>query len=117
MQFGTINDNGQSVVILKDKSGLIKRLTDIGSHANIDCGKDMLDLVRTIGKQPDILNKLETNYENDEFLDENTFEWLPPLSNPSKILGVAFNNKELMKKAHRDPGVPNFFLKPPSDEK
>ena len=114
MQFGTINDNGQNVVILKDKSGLIKRLTDIASHANIDCGQDMLDLVRTIEKQPHILNKLETNFENDEFLDETTFDWLPPLNNPSKILGVAFNNKELMRKAHRDPGVPNFFLKPPS---
>ena len=43
-----------------------------------------------------------------------TFEWLPPIQKPSKILGVAFNNKELMKKAHKDPGVPNFFLKPPS---
>ena len=41
-------------------------------------------------------------------------DWAPPIVNPSKILGVAFNNKELMKKAHKDPGVPNYFLKPPS---
>jgi len=38
----------------------------------------------------------------------------PPVRRPSKILGVAFNNRELMKSAHHDPGVPNFFLKPPS---
>ena len=36
------------------------------------------------------------------------------MPNPSMVLNVPFNNRELMKKAHVDPGVPNFFLKPPS---
>ncbi|MCP4315914.1 MAG: hypothetical protein GY789_07815 [Hyphomicrobiales bacterium] len=29
-------------------------------------------------------------------------DWAPPLPDPSKIPGVAFNNREPMKKAHRD---------------
>ena len=27
-----------------------------------------------------------------------------------QVAGVAFNNRELMRNAHVDPGVPNFFL-------
>ena len=47
-------------------------------------------------------------------LDTNSADWLPVHPRPGKILGVAFNNRELMRTAHKDPGVPNFFLKPPS---
>jgi 2-keto-4-pentenoate hydratase/2-oxohepta-3-ene-1,7-dioic acid hydratase in catechol pathway len=41
-------------------------------------------------------------------------EWLPPVTRPSKILGVAFNNNELTKIAHVLPKAPMYFLKPPS---
>ena len=47
-------------------------------------------------------------------LDTRILEWLPVLPGAGKILGVAFNNRALMRMAHKDPGVPNFFLKPPS---
>lgn len=47
-------------------------------------------------------------------LDTRTLDWLPVQPRAGKILGVAFNNRALMLTAHKDPGVPNFFLKPPS---
>ena len=47
-------------------------------------------------------------------LDTNSADWLPVHPRTGKILGVAFNNRALMRTAHKDPGVPNFFLKPPS---
>lgn len=47
-------------------------------------------------------------------LDEERLDWQPPQAQPSKIIGVAFNNVGIRKVAHVDPGVPNFFLKAPS---
>ena len=44
----------------------------------------------------------------------DTADWLPPQRQPTKILGVAFNNVGIRKAAHVDPGVPNFLLKAPS---
>jgi 2-keto-4-pentenoate hydratase/2-oxohepta-3-ene-1,7-dioic acid hydratase in catechol pathway len=78
----------------------------------------MLDLVTRAGSDAGLLPALAADIKAmpaDSIIrqDDNT-DWLPPIGNPSKILGVAFNNRELMKKAHHDPGVPNFFLKPPS---
>jgi len=41
-------------------------------------------------------------------------DWCPPITNPSKVIGVAMNNKGIRKEAHKEPTVPSYFLKPPS---
>jgi 2-keto-4-pentenoate hydratase/2-oxohepta-3-ene-1,7-dioic acid hydratase in catechol pathway len=41
-------------------------------------------------------------------------DWMAPVTRPSKIFGVAFNNQALTDIAHVRPTVPMFFLKPPS---
>jgi 2-keto-4-pentenoate hydratase/2-oxohepta-3-ene-1,7-dioic acid hydratase in catechol pathway len=71
-----------------------------------------LDLINLSKDEPDLLNNIKTHTKGWQGLIPLIGR--PPIVNPSKILGVAFNNKELMKKAHKDPGVPNYFLKPPS---
>lgn len=41
-------------------------------------------------------------------------DWQPPIIDPSKVIGVAMNNKGIRKEAHKEPSVPSYFLKPPS---
>lgn len=41
-------------------------------------------------------------------------DWCPPIIDPSKVIGVAMNNKGIRREAHRPSDVPNYFLKPPS---
>lgn len=45
---------------------------------------------------------------------QDTVTWCPPVRRPSKVIGVAINNKIGQKNAHRPFADPAFFLKPPS---
>ncbi|MDA4847814.1 fumarylacetoacetate hydrolase family protein [Hoeflea poritis] len=114
MKFGTIYEHGASVTILQGKDGKARRLADVASAAGVACPAGMLDLVTRSGTDGLLLAALTAAVDAVRGFETADLDWAPPLPNPSKILGVAFNNRELMKKAHRDPGVPNFFLKPPS---
>ena len=119
MKFGTVMMAGQPCLVMRHGDGglcPVDRLIATADAGAAPAG--MLELVHRIGEDPALAaalvlaaDRIEAKYVLD--VDERT-DWLPPIGNPSKILGVAFNNRELMKKAHHDPGVPNFFLKPPS---
>ena len=114
MKFGTINEKGQNQIVVKIDEEHACKLTELEQLANIDCGQSILELIKIIGEKKDFLLQLQKTLRHAKKIKISDFDWLPPIQNPSKILGVAFNNVELMRKAHRDPGVPNFFLKPPS---
>ena len=114
MKFGTISEKGKSQIVVKVDEEHACKLTELEKLANIDCGQSVLELIKIIGKKKDFLLQLKKTLHHAQKIKIGDFDWLPPIQNPSKILGVAFNNIELMRKAHRDPGVPNFFLKPPS---
>lgn len=45
---------------------------------------------------------------------QNIHNWLPPVPDPGKILGVAMNNSASNERKISAPGHPAFFLKPPS---
>lgn len=47
-------------------------------------------------------------------VNQNAITWCPPVRKPSKVIGVAINNKMGQKVAHRPFADPAFFLKPPS---
>lgn len=118
MKFGTIMLAEKPCVVMQHDNGgmcpvdLLLTMLDAGSAPT------MLDFVRRTGEDPALATALSAaagNLDDRHILrEDDKTDWLPPIGNPSKILGVAFNNRELMKKAHHDPGVPNFFLKPPS---
>ena len=114
MKFGTINEKGGNQIVVKVDEEHACKLTELEQLANIDCGQSILELIKIIGKKKDPLLQLQKTLSHAKKIKISDFDWLPPIQNPSKILGVAFNNVELMRKVHRDPGVPNFFLKPPS---
>ena len=114
MKVGTIIANGNRVAILQGADGRARKLEDVCVAAGLDPVANVLTLVQRSGVDSELLQRLGEAADRVPGFDLDNLDWSPPLPNPSKILGVAFNNKELMKKAHRDPGVPNFFLKPPS---
>jgi len=114
MKFGTINEKGGNQIVVKVDEEHACKLTELEQLANIDCGQSVLELIKIIGEKKDFLLQLQKTLSHAKKIKISDFDWLPPIQNPSKILGVAFNNVELMRRVHRDPGVPNFFLKPPS---
>ena len=114
MKLGTIIQNHEPTAILLGADGQARTLASVCEAAGISPFSDVLSLVRATSADTELLGSLRETVEHVPGFDLEETDWSAPLPNPSKILGVAFNNKELMKKAHRDPGVPNYFLKPPS---
>ncbi len=114
MKFGTIIQNEILIPIVQGGDDQARRLVDVCRAAELDAIPDILTLVQRTAENPDLLPQLANQVDRLLGFDTQNLDWSAPIPNPSKILGVAFNNKELMKKAHRDPGVPNFFMKPPS---
>ena len=114
MKFGTINENGKSQVVVRINEEYACKLSDLEEFIGCNVSQDIIELISSIEKDKKLFLEFQNKIHNMRKISIATFEWLPPIQKPSKILGVAFNNKELMKKAHKDPGVPNFFLKPPS---
>ena len=112
MKLGTIYLDGKIVPIVRGIEGKAHNLLDICKKLGISQINSILDLINLSKDEPDLLNNVKVITNG--FVGFDPIDWAPPITNPSKILGVAFNNKELMKKAHKDPGVPNYFLKPPS---
>ena len=112
MKFGTIYQKGKYTPIVQASDGRARLLNDVCAMENHPGFLSLLELIIEADQKPNLLSELIRTADSFEGFDPE--DWAPPIPNPSKILGVAFNNKELMKKAHKDPGVPNYFLKPPS---
>ena len=113
MKLGTIQYKGKPTAIIKGSDGNPRLLSRVCEASNLKPIHNLLDFIE--GNNRTFLECIEkTNIDNIPFISDPSLDWLTPILRPSKILGVAFNNKELMKQAHFDPGVPNFFLKPPS---
>ncbi|MCV6574422.1 MAG: fumarylacetoacetate hydrolase family protein [Cohaesibacter sp.] len=114
MKFATAIIDNKPTPIFRSATGSVHLLSEAAKNLEIPPPDQLIDLITNAPNHGDLCAKLEAITSNLKSLNEDEITWAPPLKTPSKILGVAFNNKELMKKAHRDPGVPNFFLKPPS---
>ncbi|MGV0877049.1 fumarylacetoacetate hydrolase family protein [Martelella sp. FLE1502] len=111
MKLGMINHQGRAALVAQ-KDGKPVLLSALYESAGLgEAPRSMLDLIED-GRLAEVRAALEKGTA--EPLDEAALDWLPPQPRPSKVLGVAFNNMGIRKSAHRDPGVPNFFLKAPS---
>ena len=99
---------------MRGDDGLARTLDDVARAAGLAPVSSILELVQGAEHDPGLLARIGEAAGELPGFDVAQADWAPPLPNPGKILGVAFNNKVLMERAHRDPGVPNFFLKPSS---
>ncbi|MBB4122450.1 fumarylacetoacetate hydrolase family protein [Martelella radicis] len=113
MKLATINHQGKPVLAIK-KGDATVLLAELYESAGLGSAPaDMNGFIE--GGEAEIARAREALEKGEASpLDEASIDWLPPQPRPSKILGVAFNNMGIRKSAHRDPGVPNFFLKAPS---
>jgi 2-keto-4-pentenoate hydratase/2-oxohepta-3-ene-1,7-dioic acid hydratase in catechol pathway len=64
--------------------------------------------------QPAVVAALRDAAERGGGTPQESVTWCPPVRRPSKVIGVAINNKIGQKIAHRPFADPAFFLKPPS---
>lgn len=113
MKLGTINYQGKLSLVARQDDGVVL-LSDLCRSAGLgDPPASMNDLIE--GGEAE-LQRARRAVELGKAvpLDDAKIDWLPPQPRPSKVLGVAFNNMGIRKSAHKDPGVPNFFLKAPS---
>ena len=117
MKLGTINYHDKETIIAQTDGGKIMKLASAYSAANFDgTPNSMLALIKGGRKELSRAQKAVRNVTSEAInpINEKDLDWLAPQPHPSKIFGVAFNNKRLLETAHKDPQVPNFFLKPPS---
>lgn len=117
MKFGTILVNDRPQLIMDLGNGKAVAVKEAYAKAGFeDAPATMNDLVeggeKELARAREALSAASRN--GAARIDLATVKWLPPQPRPSKVLGVAFNNMGIRKSAHKDPGVPNFFLKAPS---
>ena len=116
MKFGSIILDGQETVIVRSSGQCAVTLEALYSHAGFgDSPATLQGLVAGGEPELDRARRALRDSSNQSLpkLDTRAVDWLPVQPHASKIFGVAFNNRALMRAAHKDPGVPNFFLKPP----
>ena len=101
MKFGTIMLAEQPCLVMQHNDGAMCLVDRLLEMADAGSAPTMLDLVHRLGNDPTLaatLSAAATGLQGKHAfaVDEQT-DWLPPIGNPSKILGVAFNNRELMR--------------------
>lgn len=103
--------------VLED--GTLAEIADAFEAAGLDRAQapgDMLDLIEAGSELRPALDKaLEAAAAGKvQRHQPGEVEWLPPVRRPSKIIGVACNNKNITDKASFCTDHPMFFNKPPS---
>ena len=115
MKFGSIILDGRETVIVRSGHHRAVTLETLYSHAGCgDAPATVQGLIAGGEAELDRARRAARSSQGLQSLDTRDVDWLPAQPSASKIFGVAFNNRALMRTAHKDPGVPNFFLKPPS---
>jgi 2-keto-4-pentenoate hydratase/2-oxohepta-3-ene-1,7-dioic acid hydratase in catechol pathway len=74
----------------------------------------MKQLVTMGDKGLDMANKALKNVSHATVAEFDSIRWLPPITNPGKICGVAMNNSASNERKINAPDHPAFFLKPTS---
>ncbi len=113
MKIGTIDHSGRPALVAR-RDGNVVLLSELYRSAGLGSAPATMNDLIEGGADALTLARRALDEGTATPLDEAAIDWLPPQTRPSKIIGVAFNNMGIRKSAHRDPGVPNFFLKAPS---
>ena len=114
MKFATIELKGKTHPIIALDEKQPKLLNDVLEILKQPSHETLQGFIQETDRDKNFWQQILASVSLAPSIKTDGCKWLPPISRPNKILGVAFNNRELMKKAHKDPGVPNFFLKPSS---
>ena len=95
MKLGTIKYNGKPTAIIKGLDGKPRLLSKVCEASNLKPIHNLLDFIE--GNNQIFLQCIEkTDTDNIPFISDTSLDWLTPITRPSKILGVAFNNNCLL---------------------
>src|SRR6188768_3161686 len=101
MKLGTILIDGRKTLVAKVGDG-VATLDALYHHAGLGAAPASLNDFIEAGKpELDRAAKALAGAGGVTLLDSATLDWLPPQPNPSKIVGVAFNNMGIRKSAHK----------------
>ncbi len=116
MKLGTITVNGRPTPIARLTDSTAATLADLYDASGLEePPRSILDLIEAGAAELERLRTaLSAPVADSKLIDPRSADWLAPVSRPSKILGVAFNNRALTDIAHVRPTLPMFFMKPPS---
>ncbi len=116
MKLGTITVNGRPTPIARLTDSTAATLADLYEASGLEePPRSILGLIEAGAAELERLRSaLEAPMADSKRIDPRSADWLAPVSRPSKILGVAFNNRALTDIAHVRPTLPMFFMKPPS---
>ncbi|EHI14838.1 fumarylacetoacetate hydrolase family protein [Mycolicibacterium thermoresistibile] len=110
MKLASVSVGGRRLLVIEGADGAL-------IDASRLVGRDHLDMNAVLAEGEELLNALRRRVADgvvETVVDPAAVRWLPPSPNPSKIIGVAVNNRSIAQYAHRPPTEPAYFLKPPS---
>ncbi len=117
MKFGTIGRNGENVLIARLSDTEAVALADAYAAAGMGAAPaTMRGLIHGGPAELEKAGKAVAAAAGGSVprISLADADWSPPIPDPSKVIGVAMNNKGIRKEAHKEPSVPSYFLKPPS---
>lgn len=111
MKLANLSIDGCDVFVVEGPDGVVLDVSKL-------IGRDGVDLTAVLADGGEILAavgaKLSGPIPQTAAVDITNAHWLPPSPRPSKIVGVAVNNKSIAQFSYRAPTEPAYFLKPPS---
>ncbi|HKT72356.1 MAG TPA: fumarylacetoacetate hydrolase family protein [Steroidobacteraceae bacterium] len=120
MKISTIDHQGVAQLAAASPSGRGMLLLN-PALAAATLGTAPLSMRALIAGGPELLTQVRRALDyaeaapvSEAYVREDMITWLPPVPDPTKIIGVAMNNTRLNNTAHVEPAGPMFFLKPPS---
>lgn len=118
MKLATIRRGASKTVALVNPNGIPVDLGGAYALAGIrseQAPRSMLELIENWSAQEGNVRKAAASLDDGKgFMNPGSFEWCPPVPNPSKILGCAINNSGLNNLATAFAANPPFFVKLPS---
>jgi 2-keto-4-pentenoate hydratase/2-oxohepta-3-ene-1,7-dioic acid hydratase in catechol pathway len=114
MKLGTLEHEGQRKVVVLTPEGLLLPLA--AEKLSLSENFSMEDLIE---KGDELLEKVERLLADSKggqstLIHQEQANWLPPLTHPGKICGIAMNNSASNSRKISAPEHPAFFLKPAS---
>lgn len=111
MKLANVSVAGRRLLVIEGVNGALIDASQL-------VGRDQLDMNAVLAEGDELLNALRRRLADGTIetaeIDPADVQWLPPSPTPSKIVGVAVNNKSIAQYAYREPTEPAYFLKPPS---
>lgn len=113
MKLVSFNKSGQERIgVVKSDSEIVDLTLVIGSKRDIP--QTMIDFIQLGDAGLDLAEQALSRGDSSTIISTEDVIWLPPVSRPSKICGVALNNSASNSRKISAPDHPAFFLKPSS---